>query len=88
MSNTNNNRNRTGSENNDNKDYMSTIRGLLITSSTQFLILIMPYIVIGFFLLLTFFNNNLKGVIYFIGILILNSPAFKEECLGMKLKFS
>tara|TARA_Y100000768_G_scaffold374349_1_gene343970 strand:- start:6880 stop:7569 length:690 start_codon:yes stop_codon:yes gene_type:complete len=66
-----NNRNTYGSENTDNKDYMSTVRGLLITSSTQFLILIMPYIVIGFFLLLTFFNNNLKGITYFIGILIL-----------------
>ena len=53
------------------KDFESTIRGMLITSGTQFLILIMPYIIIGFFLLLTFFNNNLKGITYFIGIIIL-----------------
>lgn len=53
------------------KEFTSNLTGMLYTSGIQFLLLIMPYIIISFFLLLTFFNNNLKGITYFIGILLL-----------------
>lgn len=66
-----NNNSNSRNQSNNGKELKSTLTGILYTSSIQFLLLIMPYIVISFFLLLTFFNNNLKGITYFIGILLL-----------------
>ena len=40
-------------------------------SGFYFIAMLGPYILISFFLLLSFFNQNLKGVIYFIGICLL-----------------
>ena len=37
----------------------------------QFFSMIAPYILIGFFFLLSFFNTNLKGVVYLIGLIVL-----------------
>ena len=37
----------------------------------QFLSLIGPYVLIGFFFLLSFFNTNLKGIVYLIGVIVL-----------------
>ena len=42
------------------KELTSNLTGMLYTSGIQFLLLIMPYIVISFFLLLTFFNCSSK----------------------------
>ena len=36
----------------------------------QFFTLIGPYILIGFFILLSIFNSNIKGIIYVIGLII------------------
>ena len=36
----------------------------------QFFSLIGPYVLIGFFILLTIFNSNIKGVIYVIGLIL------------------
>ena len=37
-------------------------------NSFNFLIMIGPYLLIGFFVLMSFFNKNLKGLIYVVGI--------------------
>ena len=37
----------------------------------QFLSLIGPYVLIGFFFLLSFFNTNLKGIVYLIGVIVM-----------------
>lgn len=37
----------------------------------HFIAMLGPYILISFFLLLSFFNQNLKGIIYFVGICLL-----------------
>ena len=37
----------------------------------QFFSMISPYILVGFFFLLSFFNTNLKGIAYLIGLIVL-----------------
>lgn len=61
-----------------------------IGNSLKFITMIGPYLIVGFFLMLSFFNQNLKGIVYFIGIclaLLLSKmiqPMFKHMDLNLE----
>lgn len=46
-------------------------KGLMTWPNIQFFSLIGPYVLIGFFVLLSIFNTNLKGIMYLIGLIIM-----------------
>jgi len=54
-----------------------------ISMNFQFISLVGPYVLIGFFILLSLFNNNIKGFCYVFGIIIMlffsNIVIFSEE---------
>lgn len=55
-----------------------------------FLVMVLPYVLIGFFVLLSIFNANLKGIMYLTGILVLISfssifiPDTPQDTFGRK----